>query len=239
MEPARRGHLQGISTRAPTTARRPPPWSSCGCLASCCATRRSASSSCRSSPTRPAPSAWRRCSARSASTPTSGSSTSRWTATPCCTTRKPTTGRSWRRGSPRPARWPRSSPPAPPTPPTGCNTIPFFIFYSMFGFQRIGDLIWAAGDMRCRGFLLGATAGRTTLAGEGLQHQDGHSHLLAYPHPNLRAYDPAFAYELAVIVQDGMRRMYRGAGGGLLLPHRDERDLRHARHARRGARRAS
>jgi pyruvate dehydrogenase E1 component len=90
----------------------------------------------------------------------------------------------------------------------GINMIPFFIYYSMFGFQRIGDLIWAAADMRCRGFLLGATAGRTTLAGEGLQHQDGHSHLLAYPVPTLRAYDPAFAYELAVIIRDGIYRMY-------------------------------
>jgi len=90
----------------------------------------------------------------------------------------------------------------------GVNMIPFFIFYSMFGLQRVGDLIWAAGDIRCKGFLLGATSGRTTLAGEGLQHQDGHSHLLAYPHPTLRAYDPAFAYELAVIVRDGIRRMY-------------------------------
>jgi pyruvate dehydrogenase E1 component len=87
--------------------------------------------------------------------------------------------------------------------------IPFFIFYSMFGFQRIGDLIWAAGDARTRGFLIGGTSGRTTLAGEGLQHQDGHSHLLAYPLPNLRAFDPAFAYEIAVIVRDGIRRMYK------------------------------
>ncbi len=90
----------------------------------------------------------------------------------------------------------------------GINTIPFFIFYSMFGLQRIGDLIWAAADMRSRGFLIGGTAGRTTLNGEGLQHQDGNSHLLAYPVPNLKAYDPAFAYELAVIIQDGIRRMY-------------------------------
>ena len=88
------------------------------------------------------------------------------------------------------------------------NMIPFFTYYSMFGFQRIGDLIWAAGDMRCRGFLIGATAGRTTLAGEGLQHQDGHTHLLAYSVPNLLTYDPAFAYELAVIVREGIRRMY-------------------------------
>src|SRR5713101_4414760 len=90
----------------------------------------------------------------------------------------------------------------------GINTIPFFIYYSMFGFQRIGDLIWAAADMRCRGFLIGGTAGRTTLAGEGLQHQDGHSHVLALPVPNLLAYDPAFAYEIAIIVQDGIKRMY-------------------------------
>jgi pyruvate dehydrogenase E1 component len=90
----------------------------------------------------------------------------------------------------------------------GVNTIPFFIFYSMFGFQRIGDLIWAAADSRAHGFLLGGTAGRTTLAGEGLQHQDGNSHLLAYPVPNIVAYDPAFAYEIAVIIQDGIRRMY-------------------------------
>ena len=90
----------------------------------------------------------------------------------------------------------------------GINTIPFFVFYSMFGLQRIGDLIWAAGDMRCRGFLIGGTAGRTTLNGEGLQHQDGNSHLLAYPVPNLKAYDPAYAYEIAVIVQDGIKRMY-------------------------------
>lgn len=90
----------------------------------------------------------------------------------------------------------------------GVNMIPFFIFYSMFGLQRVGDLIWAAADSRCRGFLLGGTAGRTTLAGEGLQHQDGNSHVLAYPVPNLMAYDPAFAYEIAVIIRDGIRRMY-------------------------------
>ena len=91
----------------------------------------------------------------------------------------------------------------------GINTIPFFIYYSMFGFQRIGDFIWAAADMRTRGFLLGGTSGRTTLSGEGLQHQDGNSHILALPVPNLRAYDPAYAYEIAVIIQDGIRRMYK------------------------------
>ena len=90
----------------------------------------------------------------------------------------------------------------------GVSMIPFFIYYSMFGFQRIGDLIWAAGDMRCRGFLLGGTAGRTTLAGEGLQHQDGNSLLYAMTYPTVRAYDPCYAYELSAIVLDGIRRMY-------------------------------
>jgi pyruvate dehydrogenase E1 component len=90
----------------------------------------------------------------------------------------------------------------------GEPTIPFYIFYSMFGFQRTGDLIWAFGDARGRGFLLGATAGRTTLNGEGLQHQDGHSHVLASTVPNVLAYDPAFAYEVATIVREGLRRMY-------------------------------
>jgi pyruvate dehydrogenase E1 component len=91
----------------------------------------------------------------------------------------------------------------------GINTIPFFIYYSMFGFQRIADFIWAAADMRTRGFLLGGTSGRTTLSGEGLQHQDGNSHVLALPVPNLKAYDPAYAYEMAVILQDGIRGMYK------------------------------
>src|SRR5207253_4516123 len=90
----------------------------------------------------------------------------------------------------------------------GIAMIPFYIFYSMFGFQRVGDLAWAAGDMRCRGFLLGGTAGRTTLNGEGLQHEDGHSHILASTIPNCVSYDPTFAYEVVVIVRDGIHKMY-------------------------------
>ena len=123
----------------------------------------------------------------------------------------------------------------------GINTIPFFIYYSMFGFQRIGDLIWAAADMRTRGFLLGGTAGRTTLAGEGLQHQDGHSHVLALPVPNLMAYDPAFAFEIAIIIQDGIRRMYVERRIHLLLPDGRQRTSAHACNARwsRGPRRHS
>ncbi len=89
----------------------------------------------------------------------------------------------------------------------GVQMIPFYIYYSMFGFQRIGDFAWAGGDMRSRGFLIGGTSGRTTLAGEGLQHQDGQSQLLATTIPNCRAYDPCYSYELAVIIQDGLRRM--------------------------------
>jgi pyruvate dehydrogenase E1 component len=85
--------------------------------------------------------------------------------------------------------------------------IPFYIYYAMFGYQRVGDLVWAAADSRTRGFLLGGTAGRTTLNGEGLQHEDGHSHVLFSVVPNVRAYDPAFGYEVAVIIQDGLRRM--------------------------------
>jgi pyruvate dehydrogenase E1 component len=88
------------------------------------------------------------------------------------------------------------------------NAIPFYIFYSMFGFQRVGDLIWAGADMRMKGFVVGGTAGRTTLNGEGLQHEDGQSHVLAMPVPNCQSYDPAFAYELAVIIEDGIKRMY-------------------------------
>jgi pyruvate dehydrogenase E1 component len=89
----------------------------------------------------------------------------------------------------------------------GVQTLPFFVFYSIFGFQRVSDLIWAAGDQMARGFLIGATSGRTTLNGEGLQHQDGHSHLIAVAYPHVVAYDPAFGYELAVVIREGIRRM--------------------------------
>ena len=92
---------------------------------------------------------------------------------------------------------------------TDLPMIPFYIYYSMFGYQRFGDLVWAAADSRARGFILGGTAGRTTLAGEGLQHQDGHNLLMFSFVPNCISYDPTFAYELAVIIQDGLRRMYQ------------------------------
>ena len=115
----------------------------------------------------------------------------------------------------------------------GLTMVPFYIFYSMFGYQRVGDLVWAFGDARGRGFLLGATAGRTTLQGEGLQHDDGHSHVLFSVVPNVRAYDPAFAYELAVIIRDGLAAMVERQEDVLLLPHALQRELRDAADARR------
>ena len=172
--------VRGVLHRAPRDARRRRRWCSCGCCRSCCATRSSASWSCRSCPTRRAPSAWRRCSARSASTRTPARSTSRSTWTRCSTTRKRPTARFSRKGITEAGSMSSFIAAGTAYATHGVNTIPFFIYYSMFGFQRIGDLIWAAGDSRTRGFMLGGTAGRTTLAGEGLQHQDGNSHLFAY-----------------------------------------------------------
>ena len=114
----------------------------------------------------------------------------------------------------------------------GLAMLPFYIYYSMFGFQRVGDLIWAAADQRARGFLIGATSGRTTLGGEGLQHQDGSSHVVAATVPNCRAWDPAYAGELAVILEHGMQRMLGRAGRRVPLHHGDERKPRAGRGAR-------
>ena len=121
----------------------------------------------------------------------------------------------------------------------GINMIPFFIFYSMFGFQRVGDLIWAGADMRMKGFVLGGTAGRTTLNGEGLQHEDGQSHVLALPVPTCQSYDPAFAYELAVIIEDGIKRMYRDQEDIFYYLTADERAVRASADAGRLAATAS
>ena len=188
-------HHDGVHQAAPQPARVTSTW---------------ADASCRSSPTRRARSGWTRCSARSASTPHRARSTNRSITTSCCRTRSRPRARSSRRASPRPARWPASSRPAPSYATRGVPMVPFYTFYSMFGFQRVGDLIWQAADIRTRGFLMAATAGRTTLMGEGLQHQDGHSLVLASTVPAVQAYDPAFAYEVGAIVQAGMDRMYGG-----------------------------
>ena len=138
----------------------------------------------------------------------SASSTSRSTWTRCSTTRKPSEGQILEEGITEAGSISSFIAAGSAYATHGINTIPFFIYYSMFGMQRVGDLVWAAADTRTRGFLLGGTAGRTTLAGEGLQHQDGHTHLLSLAVPNLISYDPAYAYEIAVIIEDGIRRMY-------------------------------
>ncbi len=122
--------------------------------------------------------------------------------------REEATGRSSRKASPRPARWRRFTAAGTAYANYKVPTMPFYMYYSMFGFQRIGDMAWAFADSRGKGFLMGGTAGRTTMLGEGLQHQDGHSLVLASTVPTCVTYDPAFVYELAVIVQDGLRRMY-------------------------------
>ena len=149
------------------------------------------------------------------------------------------TARSSRKASPRPAPFRPGSPPRRATARTACRCCRSTSSTRCFGFQRVGDLVWAAADSRARGFLLGATAGRTTLSGEGLQHQDGSSHLLVSTVPNCVAYDPCFGYELAVIMQDGMRRMLENAGRRVLLRHGDERELRASRRCRRARRKES
>jgi pyruvate dehydrogenase E1 component len=164
-----------------------------------------ARASCRSWSTRRAPSAWKACSARSASTTRRARSTAG--------RQRPGHVLQGRQGRPDPAgRHQRSGRHELDRRGDLVLTnnrimIPFYVYYSMFGFQRVGDLAWAAGDMQARGFLLGGTSGRTTLNGEGLQHEDGHSHILAGTIPNCVSYDPTFAHEVAVIMQDGLRRM--------------------------------
>ena len=158
-------------------------------------------------PTSRARSGWRACSARSASTRISASSIRRRTPASSAT-KEAKDGQILQEGineSGAIASWIAAG---TAYSNHGLPTIPFYIFYSMFGLQRVGDLAWAAGDARTRGFLLGATSGRTTLMGEGLQHDDGHSHVLSSVIPNCVSYDPTYAYELAVIVRDGLRRMF-------------------------------
>src|SRR4029078_772363 len=173
----------------------------------------------RSSPTRHARSAWRACSARSASmrrsassisprTPDRSSPTARTRAATCSLAcREDKSGQILEEGITEAGALSSWTAAATSYSTHGLAMLPFYIYYSMFGFQRVGDLIWAAADQRARGFLIGATAGRTTLGGEGLQHQDGSSHVIAAMTPNCRAYDPAFAGELAIIVDHGLRRM--------------------------------
>jgi hypothetical protein len=166
----------------------------------------------RSSPTRPARSAWTRCFGRSASTRHQGQLYEPVDRASLLYYHEAKDGQILEEGITEAGSMSSFIAAGTAYAGHGVNMIPLFIYYSMFGFQRIGDLMWLAGDIKAKGFLLGATAGRTTLNGEGLQHEDGHSHLLASTIPNLLTYDPAFAYEVAVIIQDGLRRMYQENG---------------------------
>ena len=196
------------STAAPKAARRRRRWSSSRCWRRCSAIRTSASWSCRSCRTRRGRSAWRRCSAQVGIYSHAGQLYEPVDSDTLLYYKEARDGQIFEEGITEAGSMSTFIAAGTAYATHGINTIPFFIYYSMFGFQRIGDLIWAAGDARCRGFLLGGTAGRTTLAGEGLQHQDGNWHVLSLPVPNCVSYDPAFAYEMAVIIQDGIRRMY-------------------------------
>ena len=161
-------------------------------------------------------------------------------ASSCSRTPSPRTARSWRKGITEAGAMSSFIAAGTSYASRGVPMVPFYIFYSMFGFQRVGDLIWQAADSRARGFLLGATAGRTTLLGEGLQHQDGHSLVLASTVPPCQAYDPAFAYEMATIIRHGTERMYgKRPGGRLLLPDPLQRELPDAGDARRRSSRGS
>ena len=185
--------------------------------------------SCRSSPTRPARSAWTRCSRRSASTPRSGQRYEPVDSDLVLSYREATDGQVLEEGITEAGSMASFQAAGTAYASHGRAMIPFYIFYSMFGFQRTGDQMWAFADARGRGFLMGATAGRTTLAGEGLQHDDGHTHVLASTVPNVRGYDPAFAYELAAIIRDGIEPDVRPEPRGrLLLHHAVQRELRPA-----------
>ena len=189
----RRQHHDGVHAAAAEPAPRP---------------RHRRRGSCRSSRTRRGRSAWTRCSRKSASTPRSASATSPVDSDLVLSYREATDGQVLEEGITEAGSMASFQAAGTAYATHGLAMVPFYIFYSMFGFQRTGDQIWAFGDARGRGFLLGATAGRTTLTGEGLQHDDGHSHILASTVPNILAYDPAYAYELAAIVRAGIERMY-------------------------------
>ena len=196
------------STPGRASKRSRPPWRSPACSATSPVTRSSAPGSCPSSPTRPARSGWTRCSASSRSTRRKGQKYDPVDAQLLLSYTESKDGQILEEGITEAGSMASFTAAGTAYATRGVPMVPFFIFYSMFGFQRVGDLIWAAADARARGFLLGATAGRTTLLGEGLQHQDGHSHLLASTVPSCEAYDPAFAYEMAAIIHHGIDRMY-------------------------------
>ena len=204
---ARRTASSPTCSPARASRRRRRRWPSPACCATSSATRPWAATSRPSSPTRPAPSASSRSSPSPRSTPPRASATPRSTPTSSSATPRTARARSSRKASPRPAPWPSFIALATAYATWGRPMLPIYLFYSMFGFQRIGDLAWLLGDIRGRGILAGCTAGRTTLQGEGLQHDDGHSPLLASVNPAAHIYDPAFAYEIGVIMEDAVAKI--------------------------------
>ena len=209
----------------------PRPWPSSACWACCFATNGSGAGLFPSFPTKPAPSGWIRYSREIGIYSPKGQRYEPVDSASLLYYRESTDGQILEEGITEAGAMSSLIAAGTSYSTHGVPMMPFFIYYSMFGLQRIGDLVWAAADMRTRGFMLGATAGRTTLNGEGLQHQDGHSHILASTVPTLAAYDPAFGYEIAVIVQDGMRRMYAENEDLFYLSDVVQRELRHARDA--------
>ena len=205
---ARPRHLQGAQEGLRATRRSPPPWRPCAPSRNCCGTRRSARASCRSSPTRPARSAWTRGSRRLKIYNRNGQLYTSVDAELMLAYKESEIGQILHEGINEAGSTASFTAVGTSYATHNEPMIPIYIFYSMFGFQRTGDGFWAAADQMARGFVLGATAGRTTLTGEGLQHADGHSLLLAATNPAVVAYDPAFAYEIAYIVESGLRRMY-------------------------------
>ena len=197
----------GCST-PPATAKSRPRWRSCRCSAPSCATRRSASTSCRSCPDESRTFGMEGMFRQLGIYSSVGQLYRPQDADQLMYYREDKTGQVLQEGINEGGAMSSWIVAATSYSTNNVPMIPFYIYYSMFGLQRVGDLAWLAGDMRARGFLLGGTAGRTTLNGEGLQHEDGHSHVLAATIPNCVSYDPTFAYEVVTIVREGMRRMY-------------------------------
>ncbi len=199
--------LRAAAQELAASARSRRRWRSCRCWARWCATRRSASTSCPSCPTNRAPSAWKGMFRQLGIYSSVGQLYKPQDADQLMYYREDKAGQVLQEGINEAGAMSSWIAAATSYSTNDVPMIPFYIYYSMFGLQRVGDLAWLAGDMRARGFLLGGTAGRTTLNGEGLQHEDGHSHILASTIPNCVSYDPTFAYEVVVIIRDGIRRM--------------------------------
>ena len=222
---ARSSSCSRVSSRAPASARSRPRWRSSACSRRCCATSRSAAGSSRSSPTSRARSGWRACSARSGSTRRSGQLYQPQDSEQLMFYKEDKHGQILEEGITEAGSISSFIAAGTSYSAHGEQMVPFYIYYSMFGYQRVGDLVWAAADSRTRGFMLGGTAGRTTLNGEGLQHEDGHSHVLFSVVPELPRLRPDVRLRGRGDHPGRPAADGRRAGGRLLLPHADEREL--------------